>query len=176
MTNKPTGCPFHHAGLNFSSPDSEKCAFKSTSYMLLSMIPWDSGYNPCKMRINKMLSPEIKCNFIYVSMHTASVAILKELFCLRNKTLSSFTQMVFLPMNSAWPSNSLSHISLPAQTWCAIDQVPCMSCGWRSAAKATLTNTITKRLCPHPGSPLSKKLTRSRNNQLTGQGQTAHHV
>lgn len=39
MRNKPTGCPFHHAGLNFSSPESEKCAFKSTSYMLLSMIP-----------------------------------------------------------------------------------------------------------------------------------------
>lgn len=75
MRNKPTGCPFHHEGLNFSVPESEKCLFKSTSYMLLSIIPCDSGYNPCKMKINKKtpLNLEIQWSINYVAMHTVAV-------------------------------------------------------------------------------------------------------
>lgn len=42
-----TGCPWYHCGLNFSSLLRVKDAFLLGSYILLSMIPWDSGYSPC---------------------------------------------------------------------------------------------------------------------------------
>lgn len=42
-----TGCPWYHCGLNFSSLLRVKDAFLLRSYILLSIIPWDSGYSPC---------------------------------------------------------------------------------------------------------------------------------
>lgn len=42
-----TGSPWYHLGLNFSSDFRLKKAFRDTSYILLSTIPWDSGYRPC---------------------------------------------------------------------------------------------------------------------------------
>lgn len=42
-----TGCPWYHCGLNFSSLLRVKDAFLLGSYILLSIIPWDSGYRPC---------------------------------------------------------------------------------------------------------------------------------
>lgn len=41
-----TGCPPHQAGFVMVGADSEKFRFKVTSYILLSMMPWDSGYKP----------------------------------------------------------------------------------------------------------------------------------
>lgn len=83
MEGKPTGCPFHHSGWNFSVPESEKCLFKSTSYTLLSIIPWDSGYNPCKMKTNKhkTMNLKIKWNLNYVAI----IAIILWLFYHRNR-------------------------------------------------------------------------------------------
>lgn len=42
-----TGWPWYHCGLNFSSFLRVKNAFLLGSYILLSIIPWDSGYSPC---------------------------------------------------------------------------------------------------------------------------------
>jgi hypothetical protein len=41
-----TGCPLHQAGLLFSTEEREKFLLRCTSYMLLSMMPCDSGYKP----------------------------------------------------------------------------------------------------------------------------------
>lgn len=41
-----TGCPCHQAGLFFSFEESEKFLLRFTSYILLSMMPCDSGYKP----------------------------------------------------------------------------------------------------------------------------------
>lgn len=42
-----TGWPWYHCGSNFSLLLRVKDAFLLGSYILLSIIPWDSGYSPC---------------------------------------------------------------------------------------------------------------------------------
>lgn len=43
LTDSLTGSPWYHLGLNFSWDFRLKKAFRVTSYILLSTIPWDSG-------------------------------------------------------------------------------------------------------------------------------------
>lgn len=42
-----TGSPWYQYVLNFSFVFKLKKVFRVTSYILLSTIPWDSGYRPC---------------------------------------------------------------------------------------------------------------------------------
>lgn len=134
-----TGWPWYHCGLNFSSLLRVKDAFLLGSYILLSIIPWDSGYSPCNwedafLQWSKQKEPSTYSNMslrIQIQQHHLSLLqsptsnpdlvlseILKKIrHCPLGsnwKTLSSCIYFIFstsVPKTKQLPTLDLHHMS-----------------------------------------------------------------